>query len=52
MKKSLGQLAYECELLAKPLYDDGSPRKPWSALCDIAKWSWEKNPTPRWEVTK
>lgn len=46
--KSAGQLAYEDELTRKPTYGDGSQRKPWDKLSDIARWSWERNPTPRW----
>lgn len=43
-----GQLAYESELIRAPLYHDGAPRKTWTQLPDYAKWSWERNPTPRW----
>lgn len=50
IRPSPGQRVYEHELLAKPLYDDGTPRKPWAALSDVARWSWERNPSPRWSV--
>lgn len=45
--KTPGQIAYEQELKIWPNYDHGQPRAPWSRLPDIAKWSWERNPTPR-----
>jgi hypothetical protein len=45
--KTPGQIAYEAELVYCPNYHDGSPRCPWEKLADYAKWSWEKNPTPR-----
>ncbi len=44
-----GQIAYETELLARPSYDDGSPRNTWDQLDDLTRSTWEKNPTPRWE---
>lgn len=40
--------AYELDRLARPFYPCGNPRPPWSQLSDLAKSSWEKNPTPRW----
>lgn len=49
--KTAGQLAYEKELLTCPNYHDGMPRRAWGKLPDYAKWSWEKNPTPR-EIKK
>lgn len=42
-----GQKAYELELTVWPYYHDKQPRKTWDQLCDIAKQSWELNPTPR-----
>ena len=48
MQKTTGQTAYEAELNAKPLYHDGTARKTWAELDDLARWTWEKNPTPRW----
>ena len=42
-----GQIAYEAELLVRPNYDDGRPRRSWDQLPDDIKRSWEKNPTPR-----
>jgi hypothetical protein len=42
-----GRLAYERDLAAKPIYDDGAPRRSWDQLCDVAKDSWERNPTDR-----
>lgn len=45
--KSPGQIAYETECAACPTYHDGSLRRPWSELHEIARRSWEQNPTPR-----
>ena len=45
--KTPGQLAYEADCDADPLYPDGSKRKTWAELTDVARWSWEKLPTPR-----
>lgn len=43
-----GQVAYEAELAVKPSYHDGTLRRTWAQLSAIARWSWERNPTPRW----
>jgi hypothetical protein len=40
--KSTGQLLYEADVLAKPRYHDGKPRKTWDELDPISRWSWEK----------
>lgn len=45
-----GRTAYEADVRARPTYDDGSPRPTWDQLCEVAKWSWERNPTPRWTM--
>ena len=42
-----GKEAYEVELKARPNYETGSPRPTWDKLSEIAKYSWNKNPTPR-----
>jgi YD repeat-containing protein len=47
-----GQLAYERDLERQPTYhiaDHGTdaPRPAWHELSDIARWSWEQNPTDR-----
>tara|TARA_R100000951_G_scaffold16512_3_gene13021 strand:+ start:3493 stop:3627 length:135 start_codon:yes stop_codon:yes gene_type:complete len=39
---SAAQSAYERDLERTPNYHDGTPRKAWEDLCDVAKWSWEK----------
>lgn len=52
MAKSLGQLAYERDLIKCPNYHDGKPRRPWDALDAIARHSWEKNPTDRGAQSK
>jgi hypothetical protein len=43
-----GQLAYESECAVRPVYHDGTQRRTWDQLCEYARWSWERNPTPRW----
>jgi hypothetical protein len=52
MTKTLGQIAYEQDVLRQPFYlprVDGTrlPRSPWDQLGAIERHSWEKNPTPR-----
>lgn len=47
--KSPGQIAYENDCKARPHYDGGYERRQWSQLCDVARWSWERNPTPRFD---
>lgn len=44
---SPGQLAYEADCRATPRYHDGAVRKDWQDLCEVARWSWERNPTQR-----
>lgn len=46
-RKTPGQLAYETELTACPLYHDGTPRRSWDELDEISRLSWERTPTPR-----
>lgn len=41
-----GQRAYEADLIERPFYHDGKPRRTWDQLHDIGRWSWEKNPYP------
>jgi len=36
-----GQSAYEHDLMRRPTYHDGTPRKPWELLSKVAKQSWE-----------
>lgn len=49
-----GKEAYEADLLARPHYHDGTPRKPWGYLGKIEQWSWERLPHEqvRQEATK
>ncbi|MGU4702483.1 hypothetical protein K6L09_38120 [Burkholderia cepacia] len=47
LQKSAGQLAYERDLAAQPNYEDGARRPGWDQLGDVAKDSWERNPTDR-----
>lgn len=49
---SPGQAAYEADCQRKPYYHprvDGTviARVPWEQLSAIAKWTWERNPSPR-----
>lgn len=45
--KTPGQLAYETDCERRPDYHDATPRRTWANLPDYARWSWERNPTPR-----
>jgi hypothetical protein len=45
LKKSAGQLAYEADVKAQPLYHDGTKRKEWGQLGQVEQWSWQKYPT-------
>ena len=52
MSKTLGQIAYEEDVLRKPTYPprvDGTvrPRRTWDELDELTKRSWELNPVPR-----
>lgn len=42
-----GRAAYEADVLARPTYPDGGPRKTWSELSEPVRQTWERNPTPR-----
>lgn len=37
-----GRELYEADLLDRPTYHDGSPRKTWEQLSEVARWSWER----------
>ena len=39
-----GQAEYEADVARRPTYHDGSPRKPWSRLGVVEKWSWARPP--------
>ena len=39
-----GRVAYEASLAACPTYHDGNERKPWAALGEVERWSWERQP--------
>jgi len=50
--KTPGQLAYERDLEHEPNYNfanhgTDAPRPAWHELSEVARWSWEKNPTDR-----
>jgi hypothetical protein len=40
--KSQGQIDYEADVLRRPTYHDGTPRKTWDELSDIARYSWKR----------
>lgn len=39
-----GRAAYEASCAILPRYSDGTPRRSWDELDDIARWSWERPP--------
>lgn len=41
MKES-GQADYEADVLKRPTYHTGEPRKQWRELDDVERWSWAK----------
>jgi len=45
--KTVGQVAYEQDLVNTPNYLGGSPRPQWEKLSGPVQWSWERNPTAR-----
>lgn len=47
MSKTPGQIAYEQELEVAPEYWHGAKRKTWWQLSEVARDSWERDPTPR-----
>jgi hypothetical protein len=52
MTHTPGQQAYDADLIQQPLYHDGTTRPSWQQLSEIARWSWERNPTPRAAIAK
>lgn len=40
---SKGQLSYEFSRAKTPTYHDGTPRKAWRELCQVAQWSWARD---------
>ena len=39
-----GQTLYAENCRQRPIYHDGTPRKTWEQLGDLARWSWERVP--------
>ena len=39
--------AFECDLLRRPNYHDGAPRRTWEQLGEPERGTWRRNPTPR-----
>lgn len=47
-----GELAYNEDVRRRPTYHTGERRPAWAQLDTRAKWSWERDPTPReWKQT-
>jgi len=46
-----GHAAYLEDCARKPTYETGEPRRSWESLEDWARWSWEREPTPRQWLT-
>lgn len=44
MDEAKGRAAYERDVAARPLYHDGTPRRAWADLCEVARRSWCKPP--------
>jgi len=42
-----GREAYEHDVANAPLYHNGQPRRKWDDLSEVARWSWNRNPTAR-----
>ena len=51
-KHTPGQLAYEADVRGEPFYHDGTARPGWNLLSDLARWSWDRNPTARGQAAK
>lgn len=41
---AIGRAAYESDVAARPTYQDGTPRKTWDQLDNVARYSWEREP--------
>ncbi len=46
-EKTVAQIKYEKDLLEKPFYHDGSPRKTWAELGSAERSTWGKSETPK-----
>ena len=42
MMKTQGQIAYEADVMASPLYADGTARAGWDQIGHIAQETWER----------
>jgi len=40
--RDIGRADYEDDVTLTPRYHDGSPRKTWEELSEIARWSWSR----------
>lgn len=47
-----GREAYEDDVRRDPLFFDKTPRPSWEGLCDVARYSWNRNPTRRATYTE
>lgn len=43
LNKTQGEIAYEADTRRRSTYHDGTPRKKWSELSEIARCSWEQH---------
>lgn len=41
-KHTLGKTDYEMDCARNPYYHDGTTRKEWDELSEIAQWSWNR----------
>lgn len=42
-----GREAYEEDCRRNPTYHDGTPRRLWDEISEIAQYSWNRDPRPR-----
>ena len=42
-KNTPGRADYEADLVRRPLYHDGTPRKTWDQLGELERWWWERD---------
>jgi hypothetical protein len=52
VEKTKGQIDYEADVGRKPVYYNGTTRKHWTKLSDIARWSWERQVSDKMEEDK
>ena len=45
IEQPTGRTLYDRDVARRPNYHDGTPRKQWDELSDIARWSWNRPQT-------